>query len=97
MQNIKLTMQKLTPEQLEKLCDVVYRIRLEQDCRTNVERMLEKDREKDPTDVGEALRRRAQSLGPVVKACLQALELVEPGPQLAYLIEKGQAGPFTTT
>ena len=87
-------MQAMTPEQLADLCNVVYRIRLEQDCRTNVERMLTKDHEADPEDTGQKLHRRAQSYGPVVKAVLQAIEMVEPGPQLKYLIENGQAGPF---
>lgn len=95
MQGLKLTQQTLSPEQLGDLCDVVYRIRLEQDCRTNVERMLAKDREKDPTDTGGVLRRRADAYGPIVKAVLQALEIIEPGPQLKYLIDNGQAGPFT--
>lgn len=82
-----------TEEKIADIADVVYRIQLERDCKTNVRRMLDKDREKDPTDTGGRLHRRADFYAPAVTATLQALGLMEPGPQLKYLREEGLAGP----
>ena len=79
---------------IEDIVDVVYRIRLEDDCKTNVERMLEKDREADPDDNGKKLRNRSKAYRGAVIATLQAVGLIEPSAQLKYLIEKGFAGPF---
>lgn len=81
-------------KKIEDIVDVVYRIRLEDDCKTNVERMLEKDREADPDDNGKKLRNRSRSHRGIVIATLQAVGLIEPSAQLKYLIEKGLAGPF---
>ena len=79
---------------IEDIVDVVYRIRLEDDCKTNVERMLEKDREADPDDNGQKLRNRSKTYRGAVIATLQAIGLIEPSAQLKYLIERGLAGPF---
>lgn len=81
-------------EKIADIVEVVYRIRLEEDCRTNVARMLEKDKEADPNDNGEKLRNRSRSHRGIVLATLQAVGLIEPGAQLKYLIEKGLQGPF---
>lgn len=59
---------KLTPEQVDDLCEAVYKIRLEDDCKGNVERMLKKD-----DDGGKKLRGRSRSYRPTVMAVLQAL------------------------
>lgn len=59
---------KLTPEQVDDLCEAVYKIRLENDCKGNVKRMLEKD-----DDGGEKLRGRSRAYRPTVMAVLQAL------------------------
>lgn len=81
-------------KKIEDIVDVVYRIRLEDDCKTNVERMLQKDREANPDDNGKKLRNRSRSRRGIVIATLQAVGLIEPSAQLKYLIEKGFAGPF---
>lgn len=85
-----------TPDEIRDISEVVYRIRLEDDCKTNVERMLAKDREKDPDDGGKKLRGRAAAYDATVKACLQALGLMEPGAQLKYLQTKGLQGPMAS-
>ena len=81
-------------KKIEDIVEVVYRIRLEDDCRTNVARMLEKDKEANPDDNGEKLRNRSRSYRGMVLATLQAVGLIEPSAQLKYLIEKGLQGPF---
>ena len=83
-----------TAEEIRNISEAVYRIRLEDDCKTNVERMLTKDRESNPDDNGKKLRGRAAIYDVTVRACLQVLGLMEPGPQLKYLKEKGLAGPL---
>lgn len=61
-------MTKLTPEQVDDLCEAVYKIRLEEDCKGNVERMIAKDE-----DQGQKLRGRSRLYRPIVMATLQAL------------------------
>lgn len=85
---------KLTSDQIDDIVEVAYRIRLEDDCKTNVERMLTKDREADPEDNGKKLRNRSRSHRGVVIATLQAIGAIEPSAQLKYLLEKGLAGPM---
>ena len=61
-------MTKLTPDQVDDLCEAVYKIRLEEDCKGNVQRMLDKD-----NDGGKKLRGRSKFYRPAVMATLQAL------------------------
>lgn len=75
----------ITPEQLRDISEKVYRIRLEDDCpevrdhkgvvtrKGNVQRMLEKDAEKDPNDNGKKLRGRAGFYDQMVRATLEAI------------------------
>lgn len=58
----------MTPEQVDDLCEAVYRLRLEADCKGNVQRMLDKDK-----DGGKLLRSRSRAYRPIVMATLQAL------------------------
>lgn len=58
-----------TPEQVDDLCEAVYKIRLEDDCKGNVQRMLDKD-----ADGGKKLRGRSRFYRPAVMATLQALD-----------------------
>lgn len=64
-----------TPDEIDDLCERAYRVRLEDDCRGNVDRMIEKDK-----DGGEKLRARSRSYRPFVMATLQALDLVDSAP-----------------
>lgn len=61
-----------SPEYIREVSEMVYRIRLEQDCAGNVERMIAKDE-----DGGEKLRNRAGAYDPLTRAYLQALG-IEP-------------------
>jgi hypothetical protein len=70
-------MMKRTPEQILDISEKVYRQRLEDDCRGNTERMLQKDREKDPDDNGKKLRNRAKSYNRLTRVYLQVLGLDE--------------------
>lgn len=81
-------------EKIADIVEVVYRIRLEDECKNNVEGMLQKDREADPDDNGQKLRNRSKTYRGAVIATLQAIGLIEPSAQLKYLIERGLAGPF---
>lgn len=61
------------PEYVRNLSALVYRIRLEQECEGNVERMLAKDAEKDPADGGKKLRNRAGQYDSITRAYLDVL------------------------
>jgi hypothetical protein len=75
----------ITPEQLRDISEQVYRKRLDDDCpeirdhkgvvtrKGNVQRMLEKDAEKDPNDNGRKLRNRAGSYDQIVRAVLEVI------------------------
>ena len=56
------------PKYIRDLSESVYRIRLEQDCAGNVDRMIAKDE-----DNGEMLRGRAAAYDPITRAYLKAL------------------------
>lgn len=86
-------MKTLTPEQVLDITEVVYRIRLEDDCPTNVRRMLEKDSEADPDDNGKKLRNRSKAYRGAVEATLQAIGMIEASPRFRELIKEGLAGP----
>lgn len=62
-------------EKIRDISEKVYRLRLEQDCPGNVQRMLDKDREVDPDDNGKKLRNRAASYDPLTKAYLKVFGL----------------------
>ena len=71
------------PEYVADISTEVYKDQLNQenpvgkyaeDKRTAVERMLDKDREKNPNDNGQRLRERAQIHASVVRSTLKALE-----------------------
>jgi len=79
----------MTNEQIDDITEVVYRIRLEQDCQTNVKRMIEKDK-----DGGAKLRGRSRSYRRTVEAVLEAAGVIPPGSQLKYLIKEGLQGPL---
>ena len=64
-----------TPEQIRDISEAVYRQRLENSCRGDVERMLAKDRLKDPNDGGRRLRGRAASYDPLTRAYLKVLKI----------------------
>lgn len=70
-----LTRKRWTPAEVDDLTEAVYKLRLEDDCKGNVERMLAKDQ-----DDGAKLRSRSRFYRPMVMATLQALDLVEPAP-----------------
>lgn len=61
------------PEYIRDLSEKVYRVRLEQDCAGNVDRMLAKDAEKDPSDGGQKLRNRAGQYDSITRAYLAVL------------------------
>lgn len=61
------------PEQIRDLSEKVYRLRLEQECAGNVERMITKDE-----DSGKKLRNRAGSYDPLTRAYLEALGFEPP-------------------
>lgn len=61
------------PKYIRDLSEQVYRIRLEQDCEGNVDRMLAKDAEKDPLDGGKKLRNRAGQYDSLTRAYLDVL------------------------
>lgn len=75
-----ITKKKWKPEEIDDLCVAVYKLRLEDDCRGNTERMLAKDLAADPDDNGKKLRSRAQFYRPAVMATLKALDLVDSTP-----------------
>lgn len=56
------------PEYIRDISEKVYRVRLEQDCHGNVERMIAKDE-----DGGEKLRNRAGAYDPLTRAYLKVL------------------------
>lgn len=56
------------PEYIRDLSERVYRIRLEQECEGNVERMIAKDE-----DGGKKLRNRAGQYDPLTRAYLDVL------------------------
>lgn len=87
-------MKTYTAEEIADITDVVYRIQLARDHQTNVKRMLDKDREADPTDTGGRLHRRAKFYAPAVTATLQAIGLMEPDSHLKQLLAEGLAGPM---
>lgn len=76
---------KIDHNQLRDISEKVYRIRLDEDCpelrdnngnvtrKGNVQRMLEKDAEKDPNDNGKKLRARAGSYDLIVRATLEVI------------------------
>jgi len=67
---------KLTfdPEYIRDLSEAVYRMRLEQDCAGNTDRMLAKD-----NDGGKKLRNRAGAYDPLTRVYLKTLGF-EPSP-----------------
>jgi hypothetical protein len=65
----------MTPEKVRDISEHVYRRRLEQDCKGNVERMLAKDREKDPEDNGKKLRGRAAQYDALTRIYVEVLGL----------------------
>lgn len=56
------------PEYILDISEKVYRIRLEQDCKGNTQKMLDKD-----NDGGKKLRNRASAYDPLTRAYLSAL------------------------
>lgn len=66
------------PEYIRDLSEKVYRIRLEQDCAGNVERMLAKDAEMDSMDDGKKLRNRSGQYDPITRAYLHVLGFEPP-------------------
>lgn len=56
------------PEYIRDISEKVYRLRLEQDCAGNVERMIAKDE-----DAGQKLRNRAAAYDPLTRAYLKVL------------------------
>ena len=56
------------PTYIRDISEKAYRIRLEQDCAGNVDRMIERDE-----DNGEMLRNRAAAYDPLTRAYLKAL------------------------
>lgn len=61
------------PRYIRDISEQVYRLRLEQECEGNVERMLAKDAETDPLDDGKKLRNRAGQYDPLTRAYLDVL------------------------
>ncbi len=61
------------PAYIRDLSEKVYRIRLDQECAGNVDRMLAKDAEEDPADGGKKLRNRAGQYDPITRAYLEVL------------------------
>lgn len=62
------------PAYIRDVSEQVYRLRLEQDCHGNVERMIAKDK-----DGGEKLRNRAADYDPLTRAYLKVLGFEPPG------------------
>lgn len=60
--------QTFDPEYIRDLSEKVYRLRLEQDCAGNVERMIAKDE-----DTGQKLRNRSGAYDPLTRAYLKVL------------------------
>ena len=56
------------PEYIRDISERVYRLRLEQDCPGNVDRMVKKDQ-----DEGQKLRNRASSYDPLTRVYLKVL------------------------
>jgi hypothetical protein len=67
-------MTTLDPEYVRDISERVYRIRLEQDCAGNVERMIAKDE-----DDGKKLRSRARAYDSLTRVYLEALGLNPAG------------------
>ena len=63
------------PEYIRDISEKAYRIRLDQDCASNVDRMIEKD-----GDDGQKLRNRAGAYDPLTRAYLKVLGF-EPAAQ----------------
>lgn len=61
------------PEYIRDLSEKVYRIRLDQECDGNVERMIAKDE-----DQGQKLRNRAGQYDPLTRAYLDVLGFTPP-------------------
>ncbi len=61
------------PDYVRDVSELVFKIRLEQDCPGNVERLLTKD-----NDGGAKLRRRAEQYDPLTRAYLKALGFTPP-------------------
>lgn len=70
------------PEYIRDISEAIYRARLEQDCRGNVDRMIEEDE-----DCGEKLRNRAGQYDPLTRLYLAALGF-EPPPSPAAIEEQ---------
>lgn len=62
-------------ERIRDISEKVYRIRLEDDCKGNVERMLAKDRNADPDDNGKKLRNRAAIYDPLTRAYVEVFNI----------------------
>ncbi len=60
----------MTLDEITDISERVYRLRLEDDCKGNVERMLAKD-----DDGGVKLRNRAKAYNPLTRAYLVALNI----------------------
>jgi hypothetical protein len=73
------------PTYIRDLSEQAYRLRLEQDCHGNVERMIAKDE-----DSGEKLRNRAAAYDPLTRAYLKVLGF-EPPPVLGLARGEGES------
>jgi hypothetical protein len=67
---VKQKIPTFDPEHVRDISEKVYRIRLNDDCPSNVDRMLAKD-----DDGGKKLRNRARSYDALTRAYLKALEI----------------------
>lgn len=61
-----------TPERIRDVSEAVYRARLEQSCKGDVERMIAKD-----GDQGQKLRNRAGAYDPLTRVYLQVTGLMD--------------------
>lgn len=66
-----------TPERIRDISEHVYKMKLEQSCKGDVERMLQKDREADPDDNGKKLRNRAACYDGTTRVYLKVLGLMD--------------------
>lgn len=64
-----------TNEEIRDISVMIYKLRLEQSCKGDTDRMLAKDREKDPDDNGKKLRGRAGAYDSLTRAYLSVLGL----------------------
>ena len=74
------------PTYIRDISERVYRLRLEQDCHGNVERMIAKDE-----DGGQKLRNRASAYDPLTRAYLKTLGF-EPTSVPAAVSSSGSRG-----